>query len=70
MAHQVSERNPFLLMVNPEIVLAAMAKSERLEALHRHLCRPLDGPFTGAAGANDDAAEDAPTTSPETRAAR
>jgi hypothetical protein len=34
--------NPFLLMVSPEVVLAAMEKSERLGALNRHLCRPLD----------------------------
>lgn len=44
MAHPVSERNPFMLMINPEVVLAAMAKSERLEQLNRHLCRPLDRP--------------------------
>ena len=42
MAHQAPERNPFMLMINPEVVLAAMAKSERLGQLNRHLCRPLD----------------------------
>lgn len=42
MAHQATERNPFMLMINPEVVLAAMEKSERLSALNRHLCRPLD----------------------------
>lgn len=35
-------RNPFLLMVDPERVFDAIAKSERLSQLHRHLCRPLD----------------------------
>jgi hypothetical protein len=42
MAHQATERNPFMLMINPEVVIAAMEKSERLGALNRHLCRPLD----------------------------
>ena len=35
------ERNPFMLMMHPELVLAAVAKSEGLEQLHRHLCRPM-----------------------------
>ena len=34
--------NPFMLMVQPEVVLAAIEKSERLGRLNRHLCRPLD----------------------------
>jgi hypothetical protein len=42
MAHQATERNPFMLMINPEVVIAAMEKSERLSALNRQLCRPLD----------------------------
>jgi hypothetical protein len=42
MVQQASERNPFLLMVSPEVVLAAVEKSERLGQLNRHLCRPLD----------------------------
>ncbi len=52
MAHQVSERNPFMLMINPEVVLAAMEKSERLGQLNRQLCRPLDRPVTVGADAN------------------
>lgn len=52
MAYQASEHNPFLLMISPEVVLAAMAKSERLGQLNRHLCRPLDRPLNGAADAN------------------
>jgi hypothetical protein len=36
--------NPFALMLEPEVVLAAMEKSERLSRLNRHLCRPLDRP--------------------------
>lgn len=42
MAHPAPDRNPFMLMINPEVVLAAMAKSERLGQLTRQLCRPLD----------------------------
>ena len=46
MSEQVTEqaiaRNPFMLMLNPEVVLAAMEKSEKLAQLNRHQCRPLD----------------------------
>ena len=47
MSHQTPERNPFMLLVHPEAVFAAMEKSERLERLNRHLCRPLDRPVGG-----------------------
>lgn len=36
--------NPFELMMNPEAVLQAMARSDRLERLQRRVCRPLDKP--------------------------
>lgn len=42
MSQLTTERNPFMLMLHPEAVLAAVEKSERLGALNRHLCRPLD----------------------------
>lgn len=42
MPHESAERNPFMLMLNPEVILAAVEKSERLRQLNRHLCRPLD----------------------------
>jgi hypothetical protein len=42
MAQTASQRNPFMLMMHPEIVLAAIEKSEHLGQLNRHLCRPLD----------------------------
>lgn len=61
MAHQATERNPFMLMINPEVVIAAMEKSERLGALNRHLCRPLDRAAPAGAGGvagEDDEAED------------
>jgi hypothetical protein len=64
MAHHVHERNPFMLMINPEVILAAVEKSERLSQLNRHLCRPLDRlvPTPGAAdaAADDENEEDEP----------
>lgn len=42
MSQLTTERNPFMLMLHPEAVLAAVEKSERLGALNRHVCRPLD----------------------------
>jgi hypothetical protein len=51
MPQQAAERNPFMLMISPEVVLAAMEKSERLGKLNRHLCRPLDRPVPATAGA-------------------
>ncbi len=48
MAQQSAQHNPFMLMIHPELVLAAMEKSERLGQLNRHLCRPLDRPTPGS----------------------
>ena len=42
MTQQCQVANPFMLMIEPEVVLAAIEKSERLGRLNRHLCRPLD----------------------------
>ena len=53
-----AERNPFMLMLNPEVVLAAVEKSERLSRLNRHLCRPLDRPVVALRPAADDGAAD------------
>lgn len=44
MAQESTAHNPFMLMLQPEVVLAAIEKSERLGRLNRHLCRPLDRP--------------------------
>lgn len=59
--HSVSETNPFMLLVHPEAVLAAVEKSERLGRLNRHLCRPLDrqvSTLTGKPGESADADAD------------
>lgn len=37
--------NPFGLMMEPELVLQAMAHSQQLRALRRHKLRPLDKPL-------------------------
>ncbi len=47
MSQSAPVRNPFMLMLNPEVVLAAVEKSERLGQLKRQLCRPLDRPAPG-----------------------
>lgn len=58
MAQQSPERNPFMLMISPEVVLAAIAKSERLGQLNRHLCRPLDRQTPADAGAAPTSVDD------------
>ena len=63
MTQPTAQHNPFMLMINPEVVFAAMEKSERLGQLNRHLCRPLDritpvAAGTEAAAADDDAEPD------------
>ena len=50
MTQSAAVPNPFMLLLNPEVVLAAIAKSERLSQLNRHLCRPLDKAQPAAAG--------------------
>ena len=42
MSELAHAHNPFMLMLNPEVVIAAMEKSEKLAQLNRHHCRPLD----------------------------
>lgn len=39
-----TEPNPFALMLDPEAVFAAMARSDRLTRLQSRVCRPLDKP--------------------------
>ena len=58
MSQQAIQRNPFMLMISPEVVLAAVAKSERLSQLNRHLCRPLDRPTAVGSAEGADDAED------------
>lgn len=55
-----TEYNPFMLLLDPAAVLAAVEKSERLGRLNRHLCRPLDRPTSLSAPPADaaDAADE------------
>lgn len=48
MSQQTLARNPFMLLLNPETVLAAMERSEMLGALSRRTCSPLDRPVPTA----------------------
>lgn len=36
--------NPFVLMISPETVFAAIERSDRLARLQSTICRPLDKP--------------------------
>lgn len=54
MIHETHVRNPFMLMLDPQAVIAAMEASERLKQLNRHECRPLD---RVAPAATEDGAE-------------
>lgn len=60
MSQQAQVRNPFMLLVSPEVVLAAIENSERLSKLNSKMCRPLDGPATSTSaedGTDDTAVE-------------
>jgi hypothetical protein len=59
MSLQAVAANPFMLLVNPEVVFAAVEKSERLNGLNRHMCRPLDRVMPGTPEAASAAAADA-----------
>lgn len=50
--------NPFALMLDPQSVIAQIERSERLEGLHRRVCRPLDKPLLGGAAESADEATD------------
>lgn len=47
--------NPFALLLNPQAVIAQIEGSERLERLHRRVCRPLDKPLLGGAADGESA---------------
>lgn len=55
MTHTALSLNPFSLMMEPELVLQTMERSQQLRGLRRHKLRPLDKPlipFTKEALAN------------------
>ncbi|MFM2055481.1 MAG: hypothetical protein RL456_3518 [Pseudomonadota bacterium] len=40
-----TQADPFAMMLDPEAVLRAVERSERLQRLQRRVCRPLDKPL-------------------------
>ena len=46
--------NPFALMMNPQGVLQAVERSQRLESLQRRVYRPLDRPLIPRKGDGTD----------------
>ncbi|HEY4069265.1 MAG TPA: hypothetical protein VGM74_20320 [Burkholderiaceae bacterium] len=60
--------NPFALLMDPESVLEAVARSERLARLQSRIWRPLDKPLVTARDAStaaDDEAVDRAEEAPE-----
>ena len=45
--------NPFALMMDPEAVFAALARSDRLGRLKSRVCRPVDKPRPGPGEGGD-----------------
>jgi len=58
MASVQPSSNPFLLMMDPQAVLDTIEHSERLERLHRRICRPLDKPQLLASANSEQARHD------------
>ena len=50
--------NPFVMMTDPETILLAVERSERLNRLNRKVYRPLDRPLIPKVGMKDLAAFD------------
>jgi hypothetical protein len=49
----MSLANPFVMMTDPETILAAVERSERLNRLSSRVYRPLDRPLIPKVGAKD-----------------
>jgi hypothetical protein len=62
-AHKVP--NPFALMMNPEVILQAMERSDRLGGLQRRVYRPLDKPMIPHTATKADAFDLAVDAEPE-----
>ena len=50
--------NPFVMLTDPESILQAVERSERLNRLRRTVCRPLDKPLIPKVSAKDGEAAD------------
>lgn len=60
MTQETLVHNPFMMMLRPDVVLAAVERSEKLGRLNRRLCHPLDRPVpsSGARAADPPAETD------------
>jgi hypothetical protein len=58
--------NPFALMMDPQAVLEAMERSERLNRLQSRVCRPLDKPLIPLVNSDDQAIELEADAAPDT----
>jgi hypothetical protein len=45
--------NPFVMLTDPQSILQAVERSERLNRLRRTVCRPLDKPLIPKVSAKD-----------------
>ena len=57
--------NPFALMMDPQAVLEAMERSERLNRLHSRVCRPLDKPLIPLVASDEQAYDSEVDASPD-----
>lgn len=64
MRQEEGVRNPFMLMLEPEKVLAAVERSEKLGRLRRRMCHPLDRPVPGTEGCTGKDESDAEDSTP------
>lgn len=53
MKQETLAHNPFMMMLRPEVVLAAVERSEKLGRLNRRQCHPLDRPAPVSTAAAD-----------------
>lgn len=53
MKQETLAHNPFMMMLRPEVVLAAVERSEKLGRLNRRMCHPLDRPAPAPGAAAD-----------------
>jgi hypothetical protein len=51
--HATTLANPFVMMTDPETILLAVERSERLNLLSRKVYRPLDRPLIPKVGAKE-----------------
>ncbi len=58
LSNQELRGNPFALITNPQAVLQAVERSERLARLQSRICRPLDKPLIPTAPGDETAAFD------------